>query len=215
MDSPPWAIQDLPQAIATGWQTYMQKVRIVWRRTGKEHGEDFFQVNPPEVVEKPILNKIEQFNNTPDSEWRWWQLSDEVLVEIPAPSAHYKPSTRIFYLPKRHFVAIADLQFGGPHHRRQSWEPEMYWYVHVGDIAYESRYGAWIFTDLFTDVLSSRDGLIYRVDDLNDLAEAMRIGLIDPERAAFVLERTQVLIAAMGRREFPFPELKEAMERVG
>ena len=46
----------------------LQKVRIVWRRTGKEHGEDSFQVNPPEVVEKPILSKIEQINNTQDPE---------------------------------------------------------------------------------------------------------------------------------------------------
>ena len=100
----------------------MKKTLIVWRRTGKEHGEDSFQVNPPTRVDAHIRSKIERIRGTLDADWRWWQLNDEVLVEIPEPGQQYKPSTRIYYLPKRHCVAIADLRFGGFRRQRHSWE---------------------------------------------------------------------------------------------
>ncbi len=190
----------------------MKKTQIVWRRTGKEHGEDSFRINSPTVVDEHIRGKVESIRTTPDQDWRWWQLSDEVLVEIPEPSKHYKPSTRIYYLPKRHCVAIADLRFGGFRRERQSWEPELYWYVHIGAIEFDPAYGAWVFSDLFSDVLASRDGLIYRIKDLDDVAEVMRLGLIDKEKTAFILERTQDLIETMRKNEFPYPELREAME---
>lgn len=189
----------------------MRKALIVWRRTGKEHGEDSFRVNPPTVIDEHIRSKVERLRATPDEDWRWWQLSDEVLVEIPEPGEHYKPSTRIYYLPKRHCVAIADLRFCGFRRERRSWEPELYWYVHIGTIEFAPAYDAWVFSDLFADVLASRDGLIYRIKDLDDVAEVMRLGLIDMEKTAFILERTQVLVETMRKNEFPFPELREAM----
>ena len=64
----------------------MKKALIVWRRTGKEHGEGSFRVNPPMVVDEHIRGKVERLRATPEEDWRWWQLSDEVLVEIPEPS---------------------------------------------------------------------------------------------------------------------------------
>ena len=153
-----------------------------------------------------------------DSEQRIRRLAqgcDDVLVEIPKPSEHYKPSTRIYYLPQRHCVAIADLRFGGFRRERHAWEPELYWYVHIGTVEFNPAYGAWIFADLFADVLASRDGLVYRIKDLHEVAEVMQLGLIDQQKTAFILERTQDLIEAMRLNEFPFPELKEAMEADG
>ncbi len=190
----------------------MDKTLIVWRRTGKEHGEDSFQVNPPELIDEHLRSKIEQVRATQDDEWRWYQINDEVLVEIPEPDEHYKPSSRIYYLPKRHCVAIADLRFGGFRREKQPWEPELFWYVHVGAIEFDQKYGSWVFTDLFADVVASRDGLIYRVKDLDDVAEVMRLGLIDQQKAAFILDRTHDLIEAMKMNEFPFPELQKAMD---
>ena len=190
----------------------MDKALIVWRRTGKEHGEDEFRVNSPTVIDEHIRNKVEDLRSTPDKYWRWWQLSDEVLVEIPEPDEHYKPSSRIYYLPKRHIVAIADLRFGGFRGLPRPWEPELYWYVHIGTVEFEPAYGAWVFSDLFADVLAARDGSVYRIKDLDDLAEVLRLGLVDEEKTAFILERTQALVEAMRNNEFPFPELREAME---
>ena len=190
----------------------MKKVLIVWRRTGKEHGEDSFRVNSPSLVDGHISRKVEGQRSTPDAQWRWWQLNDEVLVEIPKPSEHYKPTSRIYYLPKRHCVAIADLRFGGFRGEAQSWEPKLYWYVHIGAIEFEPSYDAWVFSDLFTDVLASEDGLIYRIKDLHELGEVMQLGIIDQAQAAFILERTQALVDAMYQRQFPFPELRKAME---
>jgi len=60
-------------------------------------------------------------------------------------------------------------------------------------------------------LVQTSDGLIYRVKDLHELGEVLQLGLIDQERAAFILERTQALIEAMRQRQFPFPELEQAM----
>jgi hypothetical protein len=189
----------------------IEKTLIVWRRTGKEHGEDSFQVNAPDVVEAAMRRKVEQLRNTADTDWGWWQLNDDVLVEIPGKTEHYKPTTRIYYLPKRHIVAISDMRFGGHRRGPRAWEPELFFYVHIGDIDYDPSLEAWVFSDLFADVLASRDGLIYRVKDLDDLAEVMLLGLIDQEKAAFILRQTQMLVGAMSENEFPYPELEAAM----
>lgn len=191
----------------------MRKTQIVWRRTGKEHGEDSFRLNPLALVDEHIKGKIARQRATHESAWRWWQLNDDVLLEIPEPSEYYKTTTRIYYLPKRHLVAVADLRFGGFHNKPQRWEP--YWYVHVGAIELDEAYGAWVFSDLFADVTATRDGSRYRVKDLDDLANVMRLGIIDVEKAAFILERTQALVDAMKEREFPFPELRDAMDADG
>ncbi len=154
-----------------------------------------------------MRRKVKQLRSTPDTEWGWWQLNDEVLVEIPGETQHYKSTTRIYYLPKRHIVAIADIRFGGFRRGPHSWEPELFFYVHVGDIDYDPSLEAWVFSDL----LASRDGLIYHVKDLDDLAEVMQLGLIDQEKTAIILRHTQMLVRAMSENEFPYPELEAAM----
>ena len=188
----------------------MKKTRIIWRRTGKAHGEDAFKVNPPDIIAASLGAKLARF--AAPKTWRWWQFNDEVLVEVPTPNQHYKPTTRIYYLPRRHCVAIADLRFGGNRRERFDYEPELYWYLHIADIAFAPTYDAWVFTDLFTDVLASRDGLIYRVKDLDDLAEVLQLGLIDPTKAATILRHTQDLLETLRTNHFPFPELQAAMD---
>ena len=190
----------------------MERVNIVWRRTGKEHGEGSgFRQNAQAVVDEHVSAKVVGQRTTPPEQWRWWQLNDDVLVEVPEPSEHYKPSTRILYLPKRHYVAIADLRFGGHAGQRRDWDPDLYWYVHIGDVRFREQLGAWVFTDLFADVTATRDGLVYRVKDLHDVAEVLRGGLLDAEKAAFILERTQALVEAMREGAFPFPEMQAAL----
>ena len=40
----------------------MENALIVWRRTGKEHGEDSgFRANPPEVIAAELRSKAETF----------------------------------------------------------------------------------------------------------------------------------------------------------
>jgi len=60
----------------------MEKTLVVWHRLGKEHGEGKgCRANPPEVVEEHVCGKIKAFRQTPDAQWRWYRLSDEVLAE--------------------------------------------------------------------------------------------------------------------------------------
>ena len=50
----------------------MRKTLIVWRRTGKEHGEDAFRVNPPAVIGGRIFlecGSIWTTTNSSEAEW--------------------------------------------------------------------------------------------------------------------------------------------------
>lgn len=63
---------------------------VVWRRLGKEHGEGAeFRLNAPDVVAAHIQNKIEAYRQTPLDDWRWWQLSNEIIVETPLANAGF------------------------------------------------------------------------------------------------------------------------------
>ena len=48
---------------------HFQKTLIDWWRYGKEHEEEDFRVNPPEVVAAHLDRKIAAFRTQPDGEW--------------------------------------------------------------------------------------------------------------------------------------------------
>ena len=189
----------------------MEKTLVVWRRLGREHGECLdYRVNPPEVVEEHIRRKIEMFWQTPDAEWRWWQINDDVLAERRDPERPPCLENTFIYLLHRGWVLQAPYD--------STWDADWRWYVHVGDIRYEERYGCWLFTDLFADMLVNEDNRTHSVLDLDDLAQALEIGLIDPQQAARILRSTQELANLIRDGGVPPKELLDCrpdLERLG
>lgn len=185
-----------------------QKTIVIWRRFGKEHGEgQGFQVNPPEVVAAHIQNKLEQNRQTPDSNWRWWQLSEDVIIErglgvYPGASPGTYSGEIIYYLPRKNLALM--------------WRPgyinsgrEWTWYVHIGETQFDDHYGCWIFKDLFADVLIADDNITHGVYDLDDIAHALEIGLIDAQQVISILRTTQSIVDTIRSGEFPIKEVIE------
>lgn len=183
----------------------MEKTLIVWWRYGKEHGAEDFRPNPPEVVAEHIASKAAKFKATTDSHWPWWQVDDDLLIEQPI-AGWFRPDTRIYYLLKRGLVVIENIQLKPP-------DDHYKWYVHLADIKFDTLNQCWVMQDLFCDVLIDPDNQTCRLIDLNDLAAALQVGLIDSARAAEILNRTDQLLAAIARDAFltpdtfPFPEV--------
>jgi hypothetical protein len=181
----------------------LAKTLVVWRRLGKEHGHGReFRLNPPSVVRSHIEAKVDAFRQTPDDDWRWWQASDELIVERPLPATGFGSETLIYYLPRRNWAIVE-------HARFPSLGPDWPWYIHVGSTCWEEAHGSWLFTDLFCDVIVQGDLRTHSVLDLDDLAEAFGIGLISGEQLAAALESTQELVDAIRCGRFPPAELAE------
>jgi len=189
----------------------MQKTLIVWWRFGKEHGEEDFRVNPPEVIAQHIEKKAAQFRAMAEAgaeaDWPWWQVDEGLLIEKPA-GTWFGPDTRIYYLLKRGLVVIENIHLKPP-------DDHYKWYVHLADIKYDSTHDYWTMQDLFCDVLIDADNQTCRVIDLVDLAEALNVGLVDAGRTAEILRRTDLVLAAIARDAFltpdtfPFDEVKQ------
>ena len=181
----------------------MERTLVVWRRLGKEHGEGRgFKVNPPEVVAAHIQQKAAAFRETPDEGWRWWQISDELIVERPYPGIGFGPKSFLYYLPRKKWAIIENACFPN---LGEDWP----WYVHIGSICHEETHGCWVFTDLFCDVIVQKDLRTHSVLDLNDLAMALDMGLIPNSQLAAALDSTQELVDIIRAGEFPPPELAE------
>jgi hypothetical protein len=186
----------------------MQDVKdtlIVWRRTGKEHGEEAFRLNTADVVDRSLRHKVEAMRPTAESQWRWWQLSEDLLAEKGGPNSD--PGLCFYYLPERHWV-VAENAISG------SMGPDWPWYVHVADVDWRADLGSWVFTDLFVDVLVHADRRTHTVVDLDDLALAIDLGLVAPDQAARILEHTQRLIDAIRAGDFPPPEGSRGREQL-
>ena len=179
----------------------MRKTLVAWRRLGKEHGEEEFKVNPPEVVAANLREKIASFRGTPAEDWRWYQFSDELIVERPG-GGNSGPETVIYYLPRRCWAIIEDARF-------KKLGREWTWYVHLGAMEYDPEYQAWIFTDYFCDVIVKRDLRTHSVLDLDDLGDALRLSLVDVFLAGRILASTQELVDLIRAGGFPPEELRE------
>jgi len=176
----------------------MKKTMVVWRRLGKKHGEDSgFRLNSSEVVSAHIRSKVEAFRGTPADDWRWWQASEEVIVEKPLAGVGFGPNTIIYYLPHRNWVIVEDADLPG------RWS----WYVHIGDITYDQDHSVWVFTDLFCDVIVKKDKSTHSVLDLDELGKALEMGLIANAQMTRILTDTQKLIDLVRSGGFPPMEL--------
>jgi hypothetical protein len=139
----------------------------------------------------------------PADQHRCWQVDDEVLIERAIPSAHLSgPDTRIYYLPKRGLAAIENIHFRRPEDQRWNW------YIHVVRLYPDAARDCWIMQDLFTDLVTDAGCRESMVVDLDDLATALDIGLITPAETSHILRLTDAAVHAIGRGEFPFPEIE-------
>ena len=182
----------------------MHRTLVIWWRYGKEHSEESFRLNSPEVIAAHLDEKVAHFRQTPEAAWRWWQVDDGVMVERPVPDNLFmREDTRIYYLPSRGLAVIENIHLRPPH---DIWP----WYLHLANIAYDGNRTTWVKQDLFCDILIGRDGRSHQVIDLNDLATALDIGLLSPQQTSDVLRRTETTTRAIARGEFPFPEIERA-----
>ena len=183
---------------------------IVWRRTGKEHGEDTgFRANPPEIVDASLRRKADDFRRAPPSEWSWWRFSDNLLVEKNLPGGDQQ--VLYYHLPERHCMIVENATI-------PRLGPDWTWYVHMGDLEWRSDLECWVFTDLFIDVLVHRDCRTHTLVDLDDLAQAIDIGLLTPDRASGTLRHAQTLIDTIRSGDFPPPQIlscRETLHRRG
>ena len=174
---------------------------VIWRRFGKEHSEDDrFRVNPPDVVDRSLRQKVEEARKLEADVWPWTRVSDDMIVERPTDRQGQDRST-LYYLPKRHWLIIenSSLVSGWP------------WYVHVGTTQFDPDLDCWLFTDHFVDVLVGEDLTTHTVMDLDDLAEARRIGLVDDETMSDILIRTQELVDGIRDGAFPPEEIEDCV----
>jgi hypothetical protein len=151
------------------------------------------------------------FRQTPPEDWRWWKLSDEVIIERNGSKVGYGESTLIFYLPKRRWVLMYMPKWT---YLTLDWT----WLVHIGNVEFDQRYDCWVFTDLFADVIVREDNVTHQVLDLDDLADALEIGLVDMPTTSRILHATQELVNLIASGGFPPRELlghEKALQSLG
>ncbi|MBT5875616.1 MAG: hypothetical protein HOH43_19490 [Candidatus Latescibacteria bacterium] len=182
-------------------QTQPERTMVIWWRLGKEHGEEDFRANPKEVIDANLDDKVTHFGTTPDSQWRWWTVNQELIVERPEPNEYgYGSNTRIFYLPSAGMTIIEDIDVT---HLRDQWK----WYVHIADIYYDAVRNCWINKDLFCDILVAPDGRTHQVVDLDDLGVALTKRIVTPEEVSDILHRTNLAIDLISLGGLPLPEM--------
>jgi hypothetical protein len=180
----------------------MKKTFIIWRRFGREHGEDQgFRINPPDVIQGHLRRNVDRARRTAEEDWRWYQVSDDLLVERPLGGAGQSSGTRIYYLPKRNWVILEGASFSSL--------PDWPWYIHIGRTEWNEELDAWVFTDLFADAIVQADGVTHSVLDLDDLASVTELDLIDAPTLTETLTNTQHLVDDIRRGRFPPDELTD------
>jgi len=177
---------------------------VIGRGFGKRYGKivgQGFKANPPSVVKADIQQQIEQLIQIPEDSWRWWQLSNDLIIEKSPKDADFISSPTFYYLPQRRWVMAQNpgLYFG----------EELGWYVDIADITYEPTYGCWIVTDLFCDVIILKDNRTHSVLDLDELAEVFEGGLVTQNQLVQILRDTQALIDLIRSGNFPPAEIEE------
>lgn len=75
------------------------------------------------------------------------------------------------------------------------------WYCDIIKHTYDPATNTYIFTDLLADVIVYPDGFV-RVVDLNELADALRDGLITSEEMQMALRRTDKLLSLIYKGAF-------------
>lgn len=187
----------------------MDKTLVVWRRLGKEHGENQgYRLNPPELVDDHIRSKVEAFRQTPEDAWRWYQVSENLIVENGAKSIFTGEDTVVYYLPSKGWLLMDQPQWS-------TLNPKLWrWMAHIGDTTFDPKYGCWVFTDLFADVIIKQDNFSHEVLDLDDLAQAMEMGLVDQGQTIRILRSTQELVNLIRAGEFPPKEVRDCRQHL-
>jgi len=180
----------------------MKKTMIVWRRLGKEHGENAgYRVNPEEVVHRHLEDKLDGFRKTDEADWKWWQISENLLVETSVETNEAGDITTNYYLPHRNWLIVENFPYGG---NRDGWK----WYIHIGSMRHDEERACWVFTDWFSDVLVKPDNVSHTVLDLHDLARGFELGLITGNEMTEILISTQALVDSIRDGRFPPAELE-------
>lgn len=182
-------------------QTELERTMVIWWRFGKEHGEEEFQANPKDIIDAHLDDKVTRFGTTPESQWRWWTVNRELIVERPGPNKYgFGPDTRIFYLPSTGMTIIEDIDFA---HLRDQWK----WYIHIADIYYDPKRNCWINKDLFCDILVAPDGRTHQILDLDDLGVALTKDIVTSREVSDILHRTDLAIDLISLGGLPLPEM--------
>lgn len=180
----------------------LRKTLAIWWRYGKEHGGDTVQINPPYLITEQLDQKLTAFRAQPADNWRWWQVDTDLIVERADPTAPgYGPASRIYYLLGRGLVVVEN-----PH--RSALDDEWTWRLYLADIFYDEGRDCWIKKALFCDLLVDRTCRHSRVLDLDDLADALTIGLIAPNEASDILRHVETIVNAVADGEFPYAEIR-------
>ncbi|MFQ6043858.1 MAG: RNA polymerase sigma factor, partial [Candidatus Poribacteria bacterium] len=159
------------------------------------------KASPPSVVEADIQQKLEQFSQTPEDNWLWWQLSDDLIIEKSPADAD--TIYTIYYLPQRRWKVVRHNK-GGAY-----FGEELSWYIYIADITYEPAYDCWLVTDLLTQVMVGKDERRHSVMNLDRLAEAFEKELITKNQVVQILRDTQALVDLIRSGNFPPPEIEE------
>jgi hypothetical protein len=175
----------------------MQRVNIVWRRLGKEHGEkQGLRLNGEDVVQEHIRTKLQQQRAHSDVDWRWWRIGEDILAERPLPGYGYGTNTTIYYLPSQDLCVVENIALPGK-------AAQYPYYIHIGETKYDATLDCWIFTDWFVDVLVAEDRRRFTVWDLDDFAEAFEKGLISGDNTRRILRSTAQAVCMVEEGRFP------------
>jgi predicted RNA-binding protein associated with RNAse of E/G family len=203
-----WIISLKPEL---GIEVNMEKTLVVWRRLGKEHGEHSgFRVNTPDVVKRHLRDKVERFRATADPEWRWWRISEDIIIERPIVTGEIQivsDRTVIYYLLDKNWVIIQDVIYPG-------FGSDWPWYIHIGDVTFDDRLDCFVMRDLFCDVLVRANCSDHTVLDLDELGKAHQLGLVTGDDVLTSLSSTQELIDQIRGGMFPPPEVARCQEAV-
>ena len=121
------------------------------------------------------------------------------------------PNVLYYHLPKKHWIIVENATIS---HLGPDWT----WYVHIGDVNWNPSLDCWIFTDLFIDILVHRDCRTHTLVDMDDLAQAIDVGLAPLSQVTHILRHTQTLIDSIQSGDFPPPEImpcREALRQQG
>ena len=86
--------------------------------------------------------------------------------------------------------------------------PNWPWYIDIGTTEFRADLDAWVFKDLFVDIIVQHDNISHSVLDLDDLAEVHSLGLVGGKEVEDILRSTQVLLDIIRSAEFPPEEIR-------
>jgi hypothetical protein len=173
-----------------------QPTTIVWRRFGKEHGEDEFRRNDDAIVRLSLEEKVEHARSRSTPDCPWHRISDQLLIERIATTTGCTCGV-LCYFPARGCL-IED--------RWDDAGNSVEWRIHVGATGYDESLSSWVFTDWFVDILLDPASGRYLLEDLDDLALVHELGIVDDALLHRILQTTQNLLHTL-ETDFPPVEM--------